>query len=152
MSDTNLKRSRTESVKKVLVVNANPDLSEALDFLRHQRQKFHFFQEHAAADTREGTELNIFDLAIVDTSVNGKNGKNVVDQIKTKYGNIKIYSREKTVCDMFRYRNKLGDDIAIEGLKSYLEYKHADLNKLKEYAEICQVKLVMTPYIKAMVV
>lgn len=74
-----------------------------------------------------------------------------IEVIKTKYGDVKIYSREKTVCDMFRYRNKFGEDIALEGLKNYVGYKYANLEKLREFAEICRVKRVMMPYLKAMV-
>jgi len=74
-----------------------------------------------------------------------------IEHIKTKYGEIRIYNKEKTVCDMFRYRNKLGEDIAYEGLKNYLKLKGADLLKLKEYAEICQVKTIMMPLVKVLV-
>ena len=70
----------------------------------------------------------------------------------TKTGTFKIYNEEKTICDMFRYRNKLGEDLALEGLKNYLKRKDADLVKLREYAIKCQVKTVMLPYLKAMVI
>ena len=74
-----------------------------------------------------------------------------IETIKTVYGDVKIYNREKTVCDMFRYRNKLGEDLALEGLKNYIGSKGADLHKLKEYAETCRVKNVLLPYLKALV-
>ncbi len=74
-----------------------------------------------------------------------------IEHIKTKYGEIRIYNKEKTVCDMFRYRNKLGEDIAYEGLKNYLKLKDANLLKLREYSEICQVKTVMMPLVKVLV-
>lgn len=74
-----------------------------------------------------------------------------IEKIKTQFGEIRIYNKEKTVCDMFRYRNKLGDDIALEGLKNYLKLKKSNILKLSEYAEICHVKTVMMPIIKALV-
>lgn len=74
-----------------------------------------------------------------------------IETIATLYGNINIYGKEKSICDMFRYRNKLGEDIAIEALKNYIREKSADLYKLKKYAEICQVKNVLIPYLKALV-
>ncbi len=43
-----------------------------------------------------------------------------IEVIDTPYGPIKIYNREKTICDMFRYRKKLGEDIALEALKNYI--------------------------------
>jgi predicted transcriptional regulator of viral defense system len=64
---------------------------------------------------------------------------------------IKIYNKEKTICDMFRYRSKYGEDLALEGLKTYLSRKEANVNKLRKYAEICQVRTVMMPYLKALV-
>ncbi|HLP47815.1 MAG TPA: hypothetical protein VK469_17865, partial [Candidatus Kapabacteria bacterium] len=74
-----------------------------------------------------------------------------IETIATLYGNINIYGKEKTICDMFRYRNKLGEDIAIEALKNYISEESADLYTLKKYAEICQVKNVLLPYLKALV-
>ena len=74
-----------------------------------------------------------------------------IQEITTKTGSFKIYNAEKTICDMFRYRNKLGEDLALEGLKNYLKRKDASINKLWEYAIQCRVKTVMHPYIKAMV-
>lgn len=70
-------------------------------------------------------------------------------KIKTTSGDVRIYDIEKTVCDMFRYRNKLGLDLALEGLRNYLQLKDANINKLRRYAEICQVKTVMLPFVRA---
>lgn len=64
---------------------------------------------------------------------------------------IRIYNREKTIADMFRYRKKLGEDLALEALKTYLKRKDANINRLREYADICQVKTIMLPYLKALV-
>lgn len=64
---------------------------------------------------------------------------------------VKIYNKEKTVCDMFRYRNKLGEDLALEGLKNYVNSSGANLNELQKYMRICRVKTVMKPYLKAIV-
>jgi predicted transcriptional regulator of viral defense system len=74
-----------------------------------------------------------------------------IQEIQTEMGSFKIYNAEKTICDMFRYRNKLGEDIALEGLKNYLKRKDANINKLWEYAIKCRVKTIVQPYIKAMV-
>jgi predicted transcriptional regulator of viral defense system len=74
-----------------------------------------------------------------------------IEHIEVPNCTIKIYSKEKTICDMFRYRNKYGEDLALEGLKNYLSRKEANVNKLRKYAEVCQVKTVMMPYLKALV-
>jgi predicted transcriptional regulator of viral defense system len=77
--------------------------------------------------------------------------KTGIEEIKTKNFTVKIYNREKTVCDMFRYRKKIGEDIALEGLKNYLKQKYANIKILTEYANICRVKTIVIPYIKALV-
>ena len=52
---------------------------------------------------------------------------------------------------MFRYRNKLGEGLALEGLQNYLNRTDSNLNELSKYMKICRVKTVMEPYVKAMV-
>lgn len=74
-----------------------------------------------------------------------------IEVIKTKYGNLRIYNKEKTVCDMFRYRNKLGEDLAMQALKNYLKQKKKSIAALIKYAEICQVKTVIMPILKGLV-
>ncbi|MFO7929321.1 MAG: type IV toxin-antitoxin system AbiEi family antitoxin domain-containing protein [Candidatus Humimicrobiaceae bacterium] len=74
-----------------------------------------------------------------------------IDKVNIKNHNIKIYCPEKTICDCFRYRSKLGIDIAKEALSNYLKKKDRDLESLLKYAEICRVKSIMEIWIKAMI-
>ncbi len=74
-----------------------------------------------------------------------------IELVQTPAGEIRIYSREKTICDMFRYRRKLGEDLAMESLKQYLKLKDSRVAKLLEYAAVCQARTVMMPYLKALV-
>ncbi len=74
-----------------------------------------------------------------------------IEHIKTSAGEIRVYGREKTICDMFRYRQKLGEDLALEALKTYLKLKDSSTVRLLEYASICQARTVMIPYLKALV-
>jgi predicted transcriptional regulator of viral defense system len=74
-----------------------------------------------------------------------------IDDKETKSGLIRIYNQEKTICDLFRYQNKIGDDIVIESLKNYLKLKGRDINKLINYAESLNVKDKILPYVKAIV-
>jgi predicted transcriptional regulator of viral defense system len=71
--------------------------------------------------------------------------------VKKKNGTFKVYNMEKTIADLFRYRNKIGEDIVIESLKNYLSSKNKNINRLLEFAEICNVKKIILPYIKAVV-
>lgn len=74
-----------------------------------------------------------------------------VDEVKIKGHKIIIYCPEKTICDCFKYRNKLGLDIAKEGLSEYLKLKDRNLERLFEYAEICRVKKLMEIWVNAMI-
>jgi predicted transcriptional regulator of viral defense system len=74
-----------------------------------------------------------------------------VNEIKIKAHKISIYCPEKTICDCFRYRSKLGLDIAKEGLSEYLKRKGCNLESLFEYAEICRVKKLMEIWVNAMI-
>jgi predicted transcriptional regulator of viral defense system len=63
---------------------------------------------------------------------------------------VRIYGPEKSIADCFKYRNKLGPDVAIEALKSYRGRGRPDLAKLLRYAEACRVQNVMRPYLEAL--
>ena len=75
-----------------------------------------------------------------------------IEEKRTSSGKFRIYNAEKTVCDMFRYRNKLGEDLALEGLKNYLKRKDGSITRLMDYAVKCRVKTIVQPYLKAMVI
>ena len=74
-----------------------------------------------------------------------------IDKIKIRDHKMNIYCIEKTICDCFRYRNKLGIDIAKEGLSEYLKRKDHNLEKLLEYAKICRVDALMEIWVNAMI-
>lgn len=69
-----------------------------------------------------------------------------IETLKTKSGTIRIYNKEKTICDLFRYINKLGEDVTFESLKEYLRNKkNRNIPKLLKYSEICRVKKKIEP-------
>lgn len=63
----------------------------------------------------------------------------------------RIYCPEKTVADCFKYRNKIGLDVAIEGLRLCWQRKRPGVDKLMHFARICRVEKVMRPYVEAVV-
>ena len=73
-----------------------------------------------------------------------------IDEVKIGSFNVNIYCPEKTICDCFRHRNKLGLDIAKEGLTEYLKWKNRSLEKLLKYAEICRVKSLIQTWLNAL--
>ena len=73
-----------------------------------------------------------------------------IETLLTKSGTVRIYNKEKTIGDLFRYMNKLGEDVAVESLKEYLKNrKKMNISKLLEYSETCGVKKKIEPMIKA---
>ena len=63
---------------------------------------------------------------------------------------VRIYSPEKTLADCFKYRNKLGLDVAMEALKRYRERGKMNLESLLRSARACRVENVMRPYLEAL--
>jgi predicted transcriptional regulator of viral defense system len=63
---------------------------------------------------------------------------------------IRIYSPEKSVTDCFKFRRKIGLDVALEALKQYRQRQDFDVGRLLYYARICRVENVMRPYLEAL--
>lgn len=66
-----------------------------------------------------------------------------IDGTKTK-----IYSMEKSVADCFKFRNRIGLDVALEALRLCIRNK-GSRKKILEFARICRVECVIRPYIEA---
>ena len=64
---------------------------------------------------------------------------------------VPIYSSAKTVADCFKFRGKVGKDIAIESLKDYIQTPQADIEELLDYARINHVERIMRPYLEAVI-
>lgn len=62
---------------------------------------------------------------------------------------VRIYDREKTLADCFKYRNKLGMDTVLEAIRFYKEQRKINVDALLRYAKICRVASVMRPYLEA---
>lgn len=64
---------------------------------------------------------------------------------------IKIFCPAKTVADCFKYRNKIGIDVALEALREGWTKRKFDMDELMNYADICRVKKVIQPYLESLV-
>jgi predicted transcriptional regulator of viral defense system len=62
---------------------------------------------------------------------------------------VKVYCPAKTVADCFKYRNKIGLDIAMEALRDCRSQKKCTNDELWQYAKVCRVAKVMKPYLEA---
>lgn len=62
---------------------------------------------------------------------------------------VRVYDVAKTVVDCFKFRNKIGMDVALEALNESWRERRLNLNDVAEYARICRVWGVMRPYLEA---
>jgi predicted transcriptional regulator of viral defense system len=72
--------------------------------------------------------------------------EHIIDGVK-----LRVYSPAKTVADCFKFRNKIGLDIAIEALREVYRQKKATTDELWEAAKVCRVSKVMLPYMESLV-
>jgi predicted transcriptional regulator of viral defense system len=63
---------------------------------------------------------------------------------------IRVYSAAKTVADCFKFRNRIGLDVAIEALKECLRRKKGSVKDIYNFAKICRVSNVIRPYMEAL--
>lgn len=63
---------------------------------------------------------------------------------------VRVYIPAKTVADCFKYRNKIGLDVAIEALRECLRSRRCTMDDLWQYAKICRVQNVMRPYLESL--
>lgn len=72
-----------------------------------------------------------------------------IDIVKNTGSSFRIYCKEKTVVDLFRYRNRLGEDLAIEALKEFFRQDgRKRIPELMKYAHQGRVMKVIEPIIK----
>lgn len=63
---------------------------------------------------------------------------------------IRVFNPAKTVADCFKFRNKIGVDVALEALRDCYRQKKASMDELWAAAKICRVANVMKPYLESL--
>ena len=63
---------------------------------------------------------------------------------------VQVTSVAKTIADCFKYRNKIGLDVALEALKEAWHAKRVTMDELWHYGQICRVHNVMRPYLEGL--
>ena len=80
-----------------------------------------------------------------------------VDELSFRYGveervvdgvPVRVYSAAKTVADLFKFRNRVGLEIAIGALKDGLREKRFSVDELMCAADIDRVRRIVTPYVE----
>lgn len=65
---------------------------------------------------------------------------------------VRVFGVAKTVADCFKFRNKIGLDVALEALREAWSDKRVTMDELWRCAKICRVGNVMRPYLEAIAV
>ena len=68
---------------------------------------------------------------------------------RVRGGSVRVYSPAKTVADCFKYRNKIGIDVAVEALKDYTRKHRSGASELARHARARGVSRIMQPYMDA---
>jgi len=73
-----------------------------------------------------------------------------VDEYIIERVTVKVYNPAKTVADCFKFRKKIGLDVALEALRETLNTRKATMDDLWKAATVCRVTNVMRPYLEAL--
>jgi hypothetical protein len=63
---------------------------------------------------------------------------------------VRVFTPAKTVADCFKFRNKIGLDVALEALRDYRRKHRLGMDELWHFAKVCRVTAVMRPYLEAL--
>lgn len=63
---------------------------------------------------------------------------------------LRVYCIAKTIADCFKFRNKIGLDVALEALQEAWRGKRVQMDELWYYARICKVEKIIRPYIESL--
>lgn len=72
-----------------------------------------------------------------------------IERRKVQGVEVRYYNAAKTVADCFKYRNKIGLDVALEALRDCRRQRKATVDELSHFAKVCRVANVMRPYMEA---
>src|SRR4051794_1940052 len=75
----------------------------------------------------------------------------MIEEHEVEKTTVRVYSPAKTVADCFKYRNKVGLDVAIEALRDCWRRKRASMDDLWRAAKVCRMEKVMRPYLESLV-
>lgn len=63
---------------------------------------------------------------------------------------VRIYGAEKSIADAFKFRTRIGLDVALDALKNYRQSPHFDVEHLLSMARVDRVESVLRPYLEAL--
>lgn len=92
----------------------------------------------------------VLDVPLKVVRMTGKSLKQGIEKREVDNIPIRIFKPAKTVADCFKFRNKIGLEVAIEALREYSSRDMGTMSELWEYAKIDRVQSVIQPYAEAM--
>jgi len=95
-------------------------------------------------------EAGIRDLPLRYFEFSGKAFHEGIETHTVQGVDIRVYHPAKTVADCFKYRNKIGLDVALEALREGQRARKYTNEELWHYANVCRVANIMRPYLEAM--
>lgn len=73
-----------------------------------------------------------------------------IEEHRIEGQSVRMYSVPKTIADVFKYRNKIGLEVALEALREAWRTRRFSMDQIIAYARICRVERVMRPYLEAL--
>jgi predicted transcriptional regulator of viral defense system len=73
-----------------------------------------------------------------------------VEEHRIGGASVQVYSPAKTVADCFKYRNKIGLDVALDALRDAWRRRKTTMDELWQFARICRMTNVMRPYLESL--
>lgn len=102
----------------------------------------------AIGESSEIPRISVVTLRIARFSVVSLNAG--VESHNVNGVELRVFTPAKTVADCFKYRNKIGIDVATEALRDYLRHRRGSIDELTKYGRICRVERIMEPYLEAL--
>lgn len=123
-------------------------LLSALRF--HDLTSQHPHEVWLALDRTKNPIIKAKDLPIRKMRFSGPAFSEGIEEHEVSGVSVKVYNVAKTIVDCFKYRNKIGLDVALEALRECRRERLCKSDDLWYYAKICRVTNVMQPYLEAM--
>lgn len=95
--------------------------------------------------TPRNIDLPVRFVVFSEDSFDTGSEKHILDKVP-----VQLTTPAKTIADCFKYRNKVGLDVAIEALREALRQRKCSADDIWSYAKVCRIANVIRPYIEAM--
>ena len=91
----------------------------------------------------QGKELRVFQFAAASMKVG-------IEEHSIEGSRVRVTTPARTVADCFKFRNKIGLDVAIEALRDARRSKKCSIDEIMRQARVCRVEKVIRPYLEAL--